>query len=78
MHLNPIPPQRPPGRRPRRWPWLAAATLAACLAAAAARPPPPAARRPQRPPATRRRLRATAAELRASGVRDQVLHACRV
>jgi subtilase family serine protease len=24
---------RPPGRRPRRWPWLAAATLAACLAA---------------------------------------------
>jgi len=39
MHLNQISPQRPhaarpPGRRPRRWPWLAAATLAACLAAA--------------------------------------------
>jgi subtilase family serine protease len=27
-------PARPPGRRPRRWPWLAAASLAACLAAA--------------------------------------------
>jgi subtilase family serine protease len=39
MHLNQISRQRPhaarpPGRRPRRWPWLAAATLAACLAAA--------------------------------------------
>ena len=39
MHLNQISRQQPhavrlPGRRPRRWPWLAAATLAACLAAA--------------------------------------------
>jgi subtilase family serine protease len=34
MHLNPVSPRRSPGRRPRRWPWLAAATLAACLAAA--------------------------------------------
>ncbi len=39
MHLNQISPQRPraarpPGRRPRRRPWLAATTLAACLAAA--------------------------------------------
>ena len=38
MHLNQISRQRPqavrpPGRRSRRWPWLAAATLAACLAA---------------------------------------------
>jgi subtilase family serine protease len=39
MRLNQIPWQRPhaarpPGRRSRRWPWLAATTLAACLAAA--------------------------------------------
>jgi subtilase family serine protease len=39
MHLNQISRQRPhaarpPGRWPRRWPWLAAATLAAFLAAA--------------------------------------------
>jgi subtilase family serine protease len=57
MHLNQISRQRPhaarpPGRRLRPWPWLAAATLAACVAAAypaaaavggsaAARPQPP-------------------------------------
>jgi subtilase family serine protease len=39
MHMNWIPRRRPhaalpPGRRQRRWPWLAAAPLAACLAAA--------------------------------------------
>jgi subtilase family serine protease len=39
MHMNKIPrhgphPARPPRRRPRRWPWLAAAPLAACLTAA--------------------------------------------
>ena len=39
MHLNQISRQRPhaarpPGRRSRRWPWLAATTLTACLAAA--------------------------------------------
>ena len=39
MHLNQISQQRPhaarpPGRRPRRWPWLTATALAACLAAA--------------------------------------------
>jgi subtilase family serine protease len=39
MHLNQISWQRshaarPPGRRSRRWPWLAATTLTACLAAA--------------------------------------------
>jgi subtilase family serine protease len=41
MHLNKIPrhrprPAGPPRRRPRRWPWLAAAPLAACLTAACA------------------------------------------
>jgi hypothetical protein len=39
MHLNQISWQRPhavrpPGRRSRRWPWIAATTLTACLAAA--------------------------------------------
>ncbi len=39
MHMNKIPrhrphPERPPRRRPRRWPWLAAVPLAACLTAA--------------------------------------------
>jgi hypothetical protein len=39
MHLNQISRPRPhgarpPGRRPGRWPWLGAVTLAACLAAA--------------------------------------------
>jgi subtilase family serine protease len=34
MHLNQNSRQRPPGRRPRRWPWLITATLTACLAAA--------------------------------------------
>ncbi|MGD0064500.1 MAG: S53 family peptidase [Streptosporangiaceae bacterium] len=39
MHLNQISwrrphAARPPGRRSRRWPWLAATTLTACLAAA--------------------------------------------
>ena len=40
MHMNKVPRHRPrparPPRRPRRWPWLAAAPLAACLTAACA------------------------------------------
>jgi subtilase family serine protease len=57
MHLNLISSQRPhaarpPGRRSRRWRWLAATTLTACLAAAypaAAAAAGTAAVRPQRP-----------------------------
>src|SRR5580704_11630676 len=57
MHLNQISRQRPhaarpPGRRSRRWPWLAATTLTACLAAAypaAAATADTAAALPQRP-----------------------------
>ena len=57
MHLNQISRQRPhaarpPGRRARRWPWLAATALAACLAAAcpaAAAAAGTAAAPPQRP-----------------------------
>ncbi len=57
MHLNQISWQRPhaarpPGRRSRRWPWLAATTLTACLAAAypaAAAAAGTAAALPQRP-----------------------------
>jgi subtilase family serine protease len=56
MHLNQISWQRPhaarpPGRRSRRWPWIAATTLTACLAAAypAAAAAASAAALPQRP-----------------------------